>query len=134
MSATRPGQVSGSALLAVLVVEDNIIVAMGLAMDLEDSGHTVVGPAARVSQALTLIETEAIDIALLDVDLNGEQSFPIAEVLANLGIPFAFLTAHASADIQKLFPGVPVIGKPYLDATVKGVLRQLVAEGSLRSL
>ncbi|HEX6011198.1 MAG TPA: response regulator [Geminicoccaceae bacterium] len=78
----------------VLVVEDELIVAFLLEDMLAGLGCAVVGPAARVDQALALLDAEAIDAALLDVNLNGHKSYPVADALAARGVPFVFSTAY----------------------------------------
>lgn len=72
----------------VLVVEDEAMVAMLVEDLLEDLGCTVIGPASNVAEALAIISREdGIDVALLDVDLAGKPSLPVADVLADRGIP-----------------------------------------------
>ena len=71
----------------VLLVEDEMIVAWLLVDMLDDLGCAIVGPATSVNQALAMIDAEAIDAAVLDVNLNGQMSYPIADVLAARGVP-----------------------------------------------
>src|SRR4051794_22900016 len=84
----------------VLVVEDEMIVAWLLQDMLADLGCAVVGPAARVSQALAMIDAEAIDAAVLDVNLNGQKSYPVADALAARGMPFVFSTGYGRRACQ----------------------------------
>jgi len=99
--------------LHVLVVEDAFLVALDLSGQLEDSGCDVIGPAASVKQALEQIDGVALDGAILDVNLAGERSFPIAELLAARGIPFLFLTGYDSSTVlPEEFQGVPRLSKP----------------------
>jgi len=99
--------------LNILVVEDAFLIAMDLSDQLTDSGCEVIGPAASVRQALDQIDGIAVDGALLDVNLDGERSFPIAEWLAARGIPFVFLTGY---DSPMAFPDAfrlaPRLSKP----------------------
>ena len=78
----------------VLVVEDEMIVAWLLEDMLADFGCTIVGPAARIDQALAMIKAEALDAAVLDVNLNGQQSYPLADALVTRGVPFVFSTGY----------------------------------------
>ena len=78
----------------VLVVEDETMVAWLLEDMLADLGCAVVGPAARVNQALAMLDAEAIDAAVLDVNLNGQMSYPVADALAARGVPFVFSTGY----------------------------------------
>jgi DNA-binding response OmpR family regulator len=96
----------------VLVVEDEAMVAMMLEDRLEYSGYRVL-KAARVAGALELIGSETIDIALLDVNLAGQQSFPVAALLRERGIPFVFASGYGDEGICAEFSDVAVLQKPY---------------------
>ena len=99
----------------ILVVEDEVIVAMLLEDILADAGATVVGPAARVARALELLEAEPVDAALLDLNLAGEVTIPVAEELKRRGIPFAFATGYGKGlELPpKLAEAASVVPKPY---------------------
>ncbi|MEO8531278.1 MAG: response regulator [Deltaproteobacteria bacterium] len=101
----------------VLLVEDEMMVAMDIEFALQDAGALVVGPVDRVSKGVKLAadDTIQIDLAILDVDLHGEAVFPVAEVLRRRGVPFLFHTGHATrAEIDAKFPGAPVCRKPMM--------------------
>jgi CheY-like chemotaxis protein len=83
----------------VLVVEDNFFVAEHIRTILEASGCTVVGPVGRLEDGLRLAAEEALDGALLDINLHGDRSFPIADALRERGIPFVFLTGYDSSEV-----------------------------------
>ncbi|RWB79060.1 MAG: response regulator [Mesorhizobium sp.] len=85
--------------LKVLVVEDVFMLAQDLADQLTGAGCTVVGPVPTVQQALEQADSVALDGAVLDVNLRGERSFPLAEHLARGGVPFIFLTGYDSATV-----------------------------------
>lgn len=97
----------------LLIVEDMFLVAEELSDALQDWGCEVVGPVARVREALDLVATETLDGALLDVNLGEERCFPIAEALRERRIPFIFLTGY---DMSSAFPtefeDVPRLPKP----------------------
>ena len=99
--------------LRVLVVEDTMLVADVIVEQLQDCGCEVVGPAARVNRALELARREKLDGALLDVNLAGEYCFPIAQVLASRGIPFAFLTGYGDSAIPPEYRDVQRLQKPF---------------------
>ena len=84
-------QVTG---LRVLIVEDENLVALLLEDMLAELGHTVIGPVARVQKALDMIQREEIDLAILDVNINGENTYSIADVLAARDVPFLFSTGY----------------------------------------
>jgi len=87
--------------MKILVVENEAIVAMEIAHELEKGGHTVIGPAASVSLALRLLKSDAPDAAILDIWLGKETSAAVAAALLAASIPFIVLSAHPP-DIQPL--------------------------------
>ncbi|KQT53667.1 hypothetical protein ASG43_17670 [Aureimonas sp. Leaf454] len=97
----------------VLVVEDEMMVAMMIEDMLIDLGFDVVGPAMRLEAALLLADREAIDGAVLDVNLGSEKSFPVAEVLLARGIPFCFATGYGKMGVSDVFPDAIVLAKPF---------------------
>ena len=97
----------------VLIVEDEMMVAMLIEDMIVKMGSDVVGPAYRLSEGLHLAQHESIDIAVLDVNLNGARSFPIAAILIDRGIPFVFATGYGSTGVDVEFPGIPVVTKPF---------------------
>jgi CheY-like chemotaxis protein len=100
--------------LRILVVEDEMTIAMMLEDMLEELGHDVTAVASRLPQAQSLAETGEIDLAILDVNLGGEASFPAARLLQSRGVPFLFATGYGSAGIEAEFIDVEVLKKPYL--------------------
>lgn len=97
----------------VLVVEDEMIVAWLLEDMLADLGCAVVGPAARVNQALAMLDAEAIDAAVLDVNLNGQMSYPVADALAARGVPFVFSTGYNKDSLPNSYQSFLVLQKPF---------------------
>jgi CheY-like chemotaxis protein len=111
----------------ILVVEDEPIVALSLQDTLEDLGFVVVGPAFRVASALVLARGEAIDAAILDVNMAGEDSYGIAEALRARGIPYLFATGYGRQGLEAGHEHVPVLQKPYREAQVSAGLAALLA-------
>jgi CheY-like chemotaxis protein len=110
----------------ILIVEDQALIAAGIADLIREIGGGVVGSAARLSDALTLIETASWDAALLDVTLaQGETVYPAAERLRTKGVPFAFLTA-SDGDIDARYHDAPVLSKPFSEAELKSFLQTLI--------
>ena len=97
----------------VLVVEDETMVAWLLEDMLADLGCAVVGPAARVNQALAMLDAEAIDAAVLDVNLKGQKSYPVADALAARGVPFVFSTGYNKHSLPKRYQSFPMLQKPF---------------------
>jgi CheY-like chemotaxis protein len=81
MSSSQP-VARDAAGLRVLLVEDEIMIALLVEEILVEFGHTVVGPASRINRALELVASEAIDVAILDVNINDKDVYPVAEALA----------------------------------------------------
>lgn len=101
----------------MLVVEDNFFLAEHITAILEARGCTVVGPVGRLRDGLRLAAQEALDGAVLDINLHGDQSFPIADMLHERGIPFVFLTGYDDGEIVPIRLRESVrLGKPVLDS------------------
>ncbi|HEY8564090.1 MAG TPA: response regulator [Beijerinckiaceae bacterium] len=99
--------------LRVLVVEDEAAISLLLEDMLLDFGCEVVGPAARLATALEVAGKEALDLAILDVNVAGEPIYPVAEALQARGVPFVFSTGYGSAGIRDEFRERPVLQKPF---------------------
>lgn len=110
----------------ILVVEDEMLVLMAIEDMLADLGCTSISVAASVDKALRLIETEEFDLATVDVNLNGTRSYPVAQQLAQRGVPFAFSTGYGEHGIDEGFGGRPVLNKPYSPAQFVAVLAGLL--------
>ncbi len=114
---------------AILIVEDQSLIALGIEDAIRGSGGGLVGCAARLSEAFALIETASWDAALLDIRLaHGETAYPVAERLRAMGIPFAFLTAW-DGDIDARYCDAPVLSKPFSEAELQDCLRMLIGSG-----
>lgn len=113
--------------LRILVVEDNLLLAEATRLLLEENGCEVVGPAGRLARGLKLARDEAIAIdgAILDINLHGEMSFPIAEVLSLRGVPFVFVTGYEDRGIVPIaFRSARRLDKP---ATEEHLLEVMIA-------
>ncbi len=97
----------------ILVVEDEAIIAAFVEDMLIELGATVVGPAYSVGQALRLAESEALDAALLDVNVRQESMVPVRDTLSDRGIPFVFATGYGSERSREVTGGATVVDKPY---------------------
>lgn len=97
----------------ILVVEDEPMIVMLIESLLEELGCVVADVAARPAPALGIIDTTEIDAAILDVNLNGDDSFGIATVLADRRIPFVFATGYGGSRLPPQFADRPVLQKPY---------------------
>ncbi len=112
----------------VLLVEDEMCLAMMLQDVLEDAGYRVL-KAARVSGALALAGTEAIDAAILDVNLAGKEVFPVADELRRRGVPFMFASGYGDRGLPSPFRGSPMLQKPYDPVALEAMLANMLNEG-----
>lgn len=102
-----------AAKLKVLIIEDESIVAMMIEDLIVDMGHEVVGTAGRLEQALSLVQDLAVDFAIVDVNLNGQFTYPVAEVLKSRGVPFVFATGYGVSGLKDEWKQSPVLQKPF---------------------
>jgi CheY-like chemotaxis protein len=109
----RPASLEGK---RILVVEDEVLVSMLLEDELRDAGATVLGPAPSVGDALRLAEAAAADgglsAAVLDINLEGQRVWPVADRLAALGVPFLFATGYGEG-CDTGGHAAPVLHKPF---------------------
>jgi CheY-like chemotaxis protein len=110
----------------VLIIEDEPIVAM-LAEDmLESIGCEVAGLAASAADARIAINTLGFDIAMLDINLDGEDGLVIADLLKARSIPFVITSGYAAAGLAQAHPQAPVLAKPYAIAALEDAIRRCV--------
>jgi CheY-like chemotaxis protein len=108
----------------VLLVEDETLVAMLLEDMLGDLGAEVVASASRVDRALQVIGERSgeFDLAVIDVNLGGEQAFPVASALAERGVPFVFSTGYGNAGLPHPWRDRPTLSKPFTEEHVRAAL------------
>lgn len=107
----------------VLVVEDEAITALMIAHIVEAVGCVVVGPVGSLHEARALAAGE-LDGAVLDVNLNGEAVFPVADLLAARQVPFVFVTAYSTQAFPAAHAQRRVIGKPFSPTELARAVRQ----------
>ena len=96
----------------VLLVEDEILVAMMMRDILTELGFSVIGPFSRVAEAMVAAVHEEFDAGIIDINLGGEFVYPVADVLVARKIPFVFITGYGVESIDGRFANVPIIKKP----------------------
>jgi DNA-binding response OmpR family regulator len=100
--------------MRVLLVEDEALVAMMIEDMLADLGHEVVGPAMHLDVGLELAASADLDFAVLDMNLRGESSTPIADILQRRQVPFVFATGYGSRGrTLGAHHGVEIVTKPF---------------------
>lgn len=118
---TRP--VSALSGLKLLVVEDQFMIAELIEALLEDFGCEVVGPVATVEEALAVIKDGGLQGALLDANLNGESSAPIAHALLSIGVPFVVATGYGGRELpDEALDRAPRLIKPFTETELEAVL------------
>ncbi|EJB02160.1 response regulator with CheY-like receiver, AAA-type ATPase, and DNA-binding domains [Rhizobium leguminosarum bv. trifolii WSM597] len=117
--------------LAILVVEDDYFIADELARALSRAGAQVVGPVGSLTDALALLDdTDHLDFALLDLNLDGESAIPVADRLTARNEFFAFVTGYGSGGIPSRFGNVKRLDKPVEIAQVVSVIRKGAASST----
>ena len=108
-----------------MIVEDEPLSGAAVESRVEDLGGQVFGPFMNLRDGLVAAESgEQVDCALLDCSLAREMSWPIADILATRGVPFAFTSGKGAKDIEPRFAGRPVFTKPVDDSTLKTFILQ----------
>lgn len=119
--------------LRVLIVEDEMMVSMLLEDMLADLGCTPVGPATRIEPALALAGGDTFDLAILDVNLNGNETFVIADALAARAIPFVFASGYGAGRLPEKYRNIPTLQKPFQQQELERTLSQALREEQTRA-
>jgi CheY-like chemotaxis protein len=110
----------------ILILEDDVLLALDVAETIEEMGAEVIGPAHRVESAMGLLDTQRPDAALLDVNIVGSTSAQVANRLVQEGIPFVLATGYG---IQNDIPGSrAVVDKPYTRKQIQAAFAGLFGE------
>ena len=110
----------------MLVVEDEMLVLMMTEDMLADLGCEAVAAAATVEQALALIEANTFDAAMLDMNLNGDETYDVADALAARGVPFVFATGYVGHDVKERHRDRPLLRKPFRPTNLAEALTHLL--------
>lgn len=113
----------------ILVVEDEMCLALILEDMLEEAGHRVL-KAARLPAALAFAESAEIDAAILDINLAGTEVFPAADALRRRGIPFVFTSGYGEEGLPPDYQHWPMMQKPYGVASLQQALAALLGQGA----
>jgi CheY-like chemotaxis protein len=113
----------------LLVVEDEMLVALALSAGLQDAGAEVLASTGSASEALDIIESQPLDGALLDANLKGRPVDDIAAALTRRNVPFVFVTGYGRESLQRAFATAPLLAKPFSQAQLLEAATQLVERG-----
>jgi CheY-like chemotaxis protein len=97
----------------ILIVEDELMIRMLLQDMLDELGYVVAAEAGRIEEALDATRNTEFDLAILDLNLNGQISLPVAEALAARGTPFVFATGYGEAGLPEGYRDRPTLKKPF---------------------
>ncbi|KSV67643.1 response regulator [Sinorhizobium sp. Sb3] len=111
----------------ILIIEDEVLLAMSLEDLLTDMGHCVVACIARLEDASRFAVRADIDFAFLDINLGGETSFPAARILRCRKIPFVFATGYGIEGLSDEFRDTPTLQKPYDPRDIERVIEEACA-------
>jgi CheY-like chemotaxis protein len=111
----------------VLIVEDESMVSMIIEDALVDFGCVIVASASRFDDAADKAQSLSFDVAILDINLHGRQTLPIAEALAERGVAFLFVTGYAAATIPERLRKAPILQKPFRLDDLARTLRAAMA-------
>jgi CheY-like chemotaxis protein len=126
---TREHAMKGSSKSAprVLVVEDEYLIRMLLEDMLAELGYDVAAAVDSIAKASAFATDGEFDVAILDVNLDGEEIFPVADILAKRGLPFVFVSGHGEQSLLERFRGRPSLQKPFQSEQIKTTLAKLLA-------
>ncbi len=119
---TQPAQAK-----RILVVEDELMIRMLLEDMLGELGYTVTAEAARIDEALEAAKTADFDLAILDVNLDGQPVLPVADALVARGMPFVFATGYGERGLPESYRDRPMLKKPFQMDGLKQMLQNALA-------
>ena len=116
--------------LRILVVEDDMLIALEIEQTLHDLGCVVIGPVGKLDAAMQIADHEGLDAAILDVNIRGGHVFPVADRLRARGIPFALASGSGDWALPQAFRNQPRLTKPFTDRDLVAQVRLLCSEAS----
>ena len=114
----------------LLLVEDELMVGMFMQDLLKNIGYQSTDPISRLSDAIAAATNERFEGAVLDMNLNGEFVYPLADLLTKQGVPFIFVTGYAPSSVDERFARVPILQKPVLQNELVGALGAILERRS----
>ena len=131
MTSVRHGADAATSRRHIFVVEDELMIRMLLEDMLGELGYTVAAAAANMNEALEAAKNADFDLAILDVNLNGEPVSPVADALVARGVPFVFATGYGEHGLPEPYRDRPTLKKPFQLDGLKLVLQNALAGGKV---
>jgi CheY-like chemotaxis protein len=110
----------------LLIIEDEALILLNVTSMLNDMGWEVAGTAGKFDAALELAQTGSFDAAIVDINLDGAMTYPVADVLRQREIPFAFTTGYGRSVIDQSYSEVPILHKPFSPDQLQAVVNRLL--------
>ena len=117
----------------IMVVEDEVLIAMLIEASLEDHGCTIVGPYGRLNEALRAAEVERLDAAIMDVNLAGERIFPVAEMLWQRAVPFLLLSGYGDRALPEDRQQWKLQAKPFEMQRVLTTIAEMIVKAEMKA-
>ncbi|MET0547071.1 MAG: response regulator [Caulobacterales bacterium] len=117
--------------MRVLVVEDEALVAMLIEDMLEDMGHETAGTASQLGDALEMAQRMVVDLAIIDLNLNGQRTDEVARILSERGVPFVFATGYGAGGLSPEWAGSPTVQKPFQPHQLEDAIKKTLDRKSL---
>ncbi len=115
---------------SILIVEDEWLIAEDYASTLRQAGYRIVGPCPSVEAGIAAVNAEQVDAALLDIQLQDEMSFPVAERLQKKNIPFAFLSGYSRQYLPPELESCELVPKPVAQRMLLATVRKICSKGT----
>jgi CheY-like chemotaxis protein len=128
-SAAQSQETTVSTRRRILVVEDEFLIRMLLEDMLDELGYAVAAAAGRVDEAAELAKTAEFEAAILDVNLDGHDVYPVADILVARGVPFVFVTGYGGRGLPDPYRQHPTLQKPFQIEDLHKTLGALVGSG-----
>jgi DNA-binding response OmpR family regulator len=112
--------------LRVLVVEDEMIVALEIEDVLREAGYEIVGPVGTLPEAVNMARTQSLDAAILDINLDGDWTLPVAVELQRRSIPFLLATGYADSALPPQLRDLPRLVKPFQDRELEQLMENVL--------
>jgi CheY-like chemotaxis protein len=112
----------------ILVVEDEYLIRMLLEDMLTDLGYEIAGAVGTIAQARDLAASGQFDVAVLDVNVDGQEIYPVAEILAKRGLPFVFVSGYGEGSLSEPYRSRPSLQKPFQAEQLKNTLAELLSK------